>query len=155
MIPEGINISDLTTQLLDDGVAFVHDDPELHAQLVASREQSPALHNAGFVVLNFTPAQPADLRDIAQELLLSTDLSTIVVRSPDSGAIVSNAYSRAHLESAQHAFLSTPTIEAGVANLNQELETSPAVGGTLTLILASVIFLVSIALTLVKVKRTD
>ncbi|MDO5511114.1 DUF6676 family protein [Corynebacterium sp.] len=121
MIPEGVDIDDLSLQLAEDSVAF---DAVAPAERIDSLE--PGLIDAvthagdsgfgslGVVVLTHTPAHTPDLRDVAQDLLLGTDLETVIVRAPGSGAMVSEVHSRGALESAQHPFLANPDVVGGV-----------------------------------------
>ncbi|RNE49170.1 DUF6676 family protein [Corynebacterium alimapuense] len=120
MIPAGVDIPNLAQQLQEDSVAFGNPDAVnmgagLEPGLVSAvtHAESIDVGPVGVVVLDFTPNITADLRDIAQELLMATDLDTIIVRAPGTGAIVSETHSRSAIESAQHAFLGNPNIEEG------------------------------------------
>lgn len=117
MIPADVDLDDLRHQLGEDAVAFGTLVPEGRAA-----ELEPGLLGAvdhardtdfgtlGIVLLERTPPQAADMRDVAQELLMSTDLDTVIVRSPHSGAVVSDMHSRAELEMAQYPFLGNADI---------------------------------------------
>lgn len=121
MIPAGIDIDDLARQVEEDAVAF---GPLVPAERIGELE--PGLVDAtvhaeasgfgplGVVVLGETPAHQPDLRDIAQDVLLSTDVDTVIVRAPESGAVVSDVHSRADIESAQYPFLGNPDVVGGV-----------------------------------------
>lgn len=117
MIPADVDLDDLNRQLSEDAVAFGTLVPEGRAA-----ELEPGLLDAvthargtdfgtlGLVILERTPPQTADMRDVAQELLMATDLDTVIVRAPYSGAVVSDVHSRAELEMAQYPFLGNPDI---------------------------------------------
>lgn len=121
MIPDGVNLDDLALQLEEDSVAF---GPFVPSGKVSDVE--PGLIDAvthagegdfgslGVVVLEHTPAHAPDLRDVAQDLLLSTGMDTIIVRTPESGAVVSDVHSRAALEQAQYPLLGNPDLVGGV-----------------------------------------
>ncbi|MDO4908508.1 MAG: hypothetical protein Q3962_01475 [Corynebacterium sp.] len=104
MIPANVDIDSLARQLEQGSIAW-------QSSKSPQREDAPyiesALHgtNIKLVVLDETPAQTADLRDIAQTLMEKTGSETVVVRAPGSGALVSTHYSRANLEYGQAAFL--------------------------------------------------
>ncbi|GAB3704301.1 DUF6676 family protein [Corynebacterium nasicanis] len=128
MIPEGVDIDDLASQLGEDSVAFSSTLPvervgELEPGLidaVAHAEQS-GFGSLGVVVLEHTPAHVPDLRDIAQDLLLDSGLETVVVRTPDSGAIVSDLHSRGAIESAQYRYLGDPDVVGATFRLVDDL----------------------------------
>ena len=83
----------------------------------------------GFVALDETPAQTADLRDIAQELLDTTNINTIIVRAPGSGAIVSDQYSRKTVELAQWDLLGNPDYVSAVDNYVASVSSDSTHGG--------------------------
>ena len=62
----------------------------------------------------------ADLRDVAQELQLRTGVETVIVRTPQGGAAVSDSYSRADLEAAESAFAGVST-DVGLRNYIEAL----------------------------------
>ena len=103
MVPESVNLSDLSEQLLVDGVALERDNDALHRDLMAARDYaaSRGVGELGIAVLEAPPAQLADMRDIAQELARDTGIATMVVKVPGTAAVVSTRYSRADLEKAQ------------------------------------------------------
>ncbi|BAC18470.1 hypothetical protein HMPREF0290_1696 [Corynebacterium efficiens YS-314] len=131
MIPDNIDINALARDLEDDAVAMG----------TAMREQYPAMEEElsriaedaadgefgtlGYVVLDNTPAVTADLRDIAQELVNTTSFDTVAVRSPGSGAVVSDIHTRASLEAAQQEMLGTPDYVEGASLLVRDVTTSP------------------------------
>lgn len=121
MIPEGVDIDDLARQIDEDSVAFGSFVPaekmgELEPGLIdaVSHADSSGFGSLGVVVLEHTPAHAPDLRDIAQDVLLATDVETVIVRAPGSGAIVSDAHSRAEIEAAQYPFLADGDVVGGV-----------------------------------------
>lgn len=121
MIPDGVDIDDLSRQLAEDSVAFgsampVEQVSSLEPGLIdaVSHAEQSDFGSLGVVVLGQTPSHTPDLRDIAQDLLLGTDVDTVIVRAPESGAIVSDVHSRAAIEEAQYPFLGNPDIVGGV-----------------------------------------
>lgn len=117
MIPADVDLDDLTRQLDEDAVAFgVFVPGEKAADLepglldAVARAEGTDFGSLGFVVLERTPPHTADIRDVAQELLMATDVDTVIVRAPHSGAVVSETHSRAALEVAQYPFLGNPDI---------------------------------------------
>ena len=97
MVPESVNLSDLSEQLLVDGVALERNNDTLHRDLVAARDYaaSRGVGELGIAVLEAPPARLADMRDIAQELARDTGIATMVVKVPGTAAVVSTKYSRA------------------------------------------------------------
>ena len=113
MIPEQYNIDELAAQLNDDSVVLgaygrEHPGAEQDIATILANAENQGRGSFGFVALDETPAQTADLRDIAQELLDTTNINTIIVRAPGSGAIVSDQYSRKTVELAQWDLLGNP-----------------------------------------------
>lgn len=97
---------EIAAQINDDGVAFVDlpDDPALQDQLIDALGERD-----GFIV---APSGANDLRDLGQDVLDSSDADTIIVRSPESAAVVSDEHSRAAIESAQgHLFTEPDYVE--------------------------------------------
>ncbi|WP_326998933.1 Rv1476 family membrane protein [Corynebacterium ulcerans] len=122
MLPQGIDVNAYEAELKSSGVALQTPNAEVREKLIdATQGQGLAI-----AVVDQTPEHPADLRDLAQELLnrLSADseVSTVAVRSPHTGAIVSKGHSRAELEAAQHQFFSEPDYVVGVTRLAMDLE---------------------------------
>ena len=107
MVPESVNLSDLSEQLLVDGVALERDNDALHRDLMAARDYaaSRGVGELGIAVLEAPPARLADMRDIAQELARDTGIATVVVKVPGTAAVVSTRYSRADLEKAQQSLV--------------------------------------------------
>lgn len=104
--------AELVRQLSVDQVAFagLPDDPALQDQLAAVVDDS-----TGMIVAPAGEATPADLRDLAQDVLDTSALHTVVVRSPESVAAVSDLHSRAELEVAQTRMLAEPDYVAGLS----------------------------------------
>lgn len=121
MIPENVNIAELATELEEDSVAMGpltgEQYPTLEPDLIEVVEGAGDFGSLGVVVLDETPAATSDLRDIAQELLNVSAVDTVVVRSPTSGAVVSDVHSRAALEMGQHEMLGTVDFVAGTESL--------------------------------------
>ncbi len=126
MIPADVDIDDLARQLDEDSVAV----GEAHAGLepaladVVGRAEGADFGSLGIVVLDHTPPRTADLRDVAQDLQLATDLDTVLLRTPSSGAVVSDVHDRARLESAQHLFLGDPDIPAAAHRFVDQVSAS-------------------------------
>lgn len=121
MIPAGIDTDDLARQIGEDAVAFGTQVPagrvaELEPGLVdaVAHADASGFGSLGVVVLGETPPHAPDLRDVAQDLLLATDVDTVIVRAPESGAVVSDLHTRADIESAQYPFLGNPDVVGGV-----------------------------------------
>ena len=141
MVPESVNLSDLSEQLLVDGVALERDNDALHRDLVAARDYaaSRGVGELGIAVLEAPPAQLADMRDIAQELARDTGIATMVVKVPGTAAVVSTKYSRADLEKAQQSLVVQPDYGVGVRGFADSLANPLPVG------LLSVLLLVVVA----------
>ena len=141
MVPESVNLSDLSEQLLVDGVALERDNDALHRDLMAARDYaaSRGVGELGIAVLEAPPAQLADMRDIAQELARDTGIATMVVKVPGTAAVVSTKYSRADLEKAQQSLVVQPDYGVGVRGFADSLANPLPVG------LLSVLLLVVVA----------
>ena len=130
MIPENIDLKQLASELGDDAVAMGEHTgnqfPTLEKDLinVVSDAKESDFGSLGVVILDETPVMTSDLRDIAQELLIQTDLDTVVVRAPMSAAVVSDVHSRAALESGQHDLLGTTDYVLGTELLVQDVTES-------------------------------
>lgn len=100
MIPEGVDIPDLSAQLAEDGVAFSNPDlatnTEIQDPIVSTLQDSH-----GIAVVDVYPTRLADARDIAQELQDATGLDTVVVQTVRNASAVSDTYSRAAIEATQ------------------------------------------------------
>lgn len=100
MIPEGIDVADLSAQLSEDGVAF--SNPELaHDADVQAPIEAALQDSHGIAVVDVHPQRLADARDIAQELQDATGLDTVIVQTVRNVSAVSDTYPRAALESVQ------------------------------------------------------
>ena len=152
MIPAGVDVPDLAQQIDEDSVAYGGDGGEGFARDVepglldaAAHAESGDFGSVGFVVLDRTPERTADLRDIAQDVLLATDVDTVVVRAPGSGAIVSDVHSRSAIESAQYSFLGDPDVVGAAHRFIDDVTgagiTWPIVAVALLLTIAAVVAL--------------
>lgn len=141
MVPESVNLSDLSEQLLVDGVALERDNGALHRDLMAAKDYaaSRGVGELGIAVLEAPPARLADMRDIAQELARDTGIATMVVKVPGTAAVVSTKYSRADLEKAQQSLVVQPDYGVGVRGFADSLANPLPVG------LLSVLLLVVVA----------
>lgn len=141
MVPESVNLFDLSEQLLVDGVALERESDALHRDLVAARDYaaSRGVGELGIAVLEAPPARLADMRDIAQELARDTGIATMVVKVPGTAAVVSTKYSRADLEKAQQSLVVQPDYGVGVRGFADSLANPLPVG------LLSVLLLVVVA----------
>lgn len=149
MIPADIDLDDLASQLQGDGVAIAgigQSYPDMEGELVEVLAEADAggFGSAGIVLLDQTPAQPADQRDIARDLLDLTGLDTVIVRSPGSGAIVSDTHSRADIESAQWHFLGNGDYVAATRDLVNRMVETPEPHWLLLSLLA-LLFLAGVA----------
>ncbi|MDO5097733.1 MAG: hypothetical protein Q4D85_03170 [Corynebacterium sp.] len=153
MIPENVHIADLSAQLSEDGVGMVAPDPVLHEEMASALKyaESVGIDDAGIVVLPEALAQPADHRDIAQELLNGGDLNLVIVQSPGGGAAVAHSLSRAELEAAEASLFSGVDFSTGLRMFFDDL-TSNAVPTVSFLAILVGLFLVGLAATAVKVK---
>ncbi|MEJ5927242.1 DUF6676 family protein [Corynebacterium sp. H128] len=128
MIPEDVDLNSLRSQIEADSVAINKlglEYPSLEPELVdVSRHASESgFGKTAFVLLDRTPNGAAATRDVAQELLNTTDFETIIVRTPGSGAIVSHDFSRAQIEAAQYDFFANPEIASGAREFVDTLNT--------------------------------
>ena len=141
MVPESVNLSDLSEQLLVDGVALERNNDTPHRDLVAARDYAVfrGVGELGIAVLEAPPARLADMRDIAQELARDTGIATMVVKVPGTAAVVSTKYSRADLEKAQQSLVVQPDYGVGVRGFADSLANPLPVG------LLSVLLLVVVA----------
>ncbi|MCS4489312.1 DUF6676 family protein [Corynebacterium sp. ES2775-CONJ] len=108
MIPSTIDMNDLARQLAEDDVALETQDDNLHDTLESAKlylEEQTMVSPVGVVVVDQTPPQPADLRDIGQVLLDAGGYELVIVRSPDSSGVVSTTLSRAEIESAKFSLV--------------------------------------------------
>lgn len=141
MIPAELNTEDLASQLAGDGIAFETQNPAnpaLEAHL-ADTVGSLGSSDLGIAVLETTPQQLADLRDVAQVLHDATGYETVIVRAPGGVGAVSGDLPRAAVESGQRALLAEPDYGAGVrafveAAEAQSVQWVPAGAGSLVLL---------------------
>lgn len=152
MIPENVDVARLSMELDADGVAMGEVTGGLHPTLeadlidVLNNAGSSDFGSVGMIVLDETPAATSDLRDIAQEALMQSNVETVIVRSPHSAAVVSDVHSRATLESGQHDLLSTWDYVHGTKLLIDDVTGSGLMG--INWVLVTVIGLVALALTI-------
>ncbi|MDY5784535.1 DUF6676 family protein [Corynebacterium sp.] len=119
MIPADVDMAALEAQLRDDGIAFGTANPanealEVHLQSASAVSEGAILQNAGIVVLEMTPEQPADLRDIAHDLADATGRDPVIVRTPQASGAVSETLTRHQVESAQRAMMAQPDYGEGL-----------------------------------------
>jgi len=154
MVPESVNLSDLSEQLLVDGVALERDNDALHRDLVAARDYaaSRGVGELGIAVLEAPPARLADMRDIAQELARDTGIATMVVKVPGTAAVVSTKYSRADLEKAQQSLVVQPDYGVGVRGFADSLANPLPVG--LLSVLLLVVVAVAVGASLMRIKAS-
>ena len=152
MVPESVNLSDLSEQLLVDGVALERDNDALHRDLMAARDYaaSRGVGELGIAVLEAPPARLADMRDIAQELARDTGIATVVVKVPGTAAVVSTRYSRADLEKAQQSLVVQPDYGVGVRGFADSLANPLPVGLLSTLLL--VVIAAAVGASLMRIK---
>lgn len=152
MVPESVNLSDLSEQLLVDGVALERESDALHRDLVAARDYaaSRGVGELGIAVLEAPPARLADMRDIAQELARDTGIATMVVKVPGTAAVVSTKYSRADLEKAQQSLVVQPDYGVGVRGFADSLANPLPVGLLSALLLVVVAAAVGASLMRIK-----
>ena len=152
MVPESVNLSDLSEQLLVDGVALERESDALHQVLIAARDYatSRGVGELGIAVLEAPPARLADMRDIAQELARDTGIATMVVKVPGTAAVVSTRYSRADLEKAQQSLVVQPDYGVGVRGFADSLANPLPVGLLSTLLL--VVIAAAVGASLMRIK---
>lgn len=152
MVPESVNLSDLSEQLLVDGVALERENDALHQDLMAAKDYaaSRGVGELGIAVLDAPPARLADMRDIAQELARDTGIATMVVKVPGTAAVVSTRYSRADLEKAQQSLVVQPDYGVGVRGFADSLANPLPVGLLSALLLVVVAAAVGASLMRIK-----
>lgn len=112
MIPADVDISALSRQLEDAPVAFT--SPEMVDPVLAEQLREVVAGESAAVIVS-GPGNPTHLRDVGQAVLDSTDFSTVIVRGPGTGAVVSEEYSRATIETSRDTLLAEPDYVVGVA----------------------------------------
>lgn len=122
-----VDLGALSAQLMENKVAFGTDNPVNEAlghdvtRAIATAEDA-GTGSLGVVVLESTWRHPAQLRDIAEDLRLSTDLDTIVVRTPNATAAASDTLTRAQVERGEYALISQPDYAVGVEAFGRQAE---------------------------------
>lgn len=149
MIPHDVDMESLARQLSEDGVAIGavgEEYPRMEGELHQVLEEASAsgFGSTGMVLLDSTPEQAADQRDIAQDLLNAGELDTVIVRSPGSGAIVSDVHSRAEIESAQAHFLNNPDIVAATRSLVDHISAADVNWAGVTALLLAVVIIAAV-----------
>lgn len=112
MIPADVDISALSRQLEDSPVAFT--SPEMVDPVLAERLREVVAGESAAVIVS-GPGNPTHLRDVGQAVLDGTNFSTVIVRGPGTGAVVSEEYSRATIETSRDTLLAEPDYVVGVA----------------------------------------
>lgn len=141
MIPAGVDLSDLSAQLSQGNVAIGEHAEFARAQQSQLRQAIAEINSNsaelasqdtentdtltgdgkfGIALIDTPYDKAADLRDVAQELQLRTGVETVIVRTPQGGAAVSDSYSRADLEAAESAFAGVST-DVGLRNYIEAL----------------------------------
>lgn len=145
--PAGLDLPGLAAQLREDGVAFGDPaavDPGLEADIAGALGQVRGGERVGVVVVDATPAGPAHLRDVAQDLQLETGLDTVIVRTPNLAIGVSEELTRAQVERGQAAMAVQPDYAAGVGDFYAAadgLSVPWGLAGALTLLTAVAVVL--------------
>lgn len=152
MIPAEIDIADLASQLQEDRVAIgkvVQAYPSMEGELqeVLAAAGTEGFGSVGMVLLEQVPVRAADQRDIAHELINATGLDTVIVRSPGSGAIVSEVHTRADIEAAQWHFLGNDDYVLATRELVDHISAAPGPNWVLLTALALVLILAVVMLT--------
>lgn len=153
MIPQHIVVDDVIRDLADDAVAFTPEAPvdealaEQLSQLLSGSDA--ATGRAAYLVAG--PGSGADLRDLGQAVLDSggeaLGLDTVIVRAPESAAVVSDVASRAAIESSQGELLATPDYVEGLRRFLLDMEGAGIGDGTwLLLALAALAAVLAVAL---------
>ena len=144
-----VNLDALAAQLTSNKIAFGTENPN-NAQL--AQELGRAIENVessgmgpvGVVVLEATPERVGDLRDIAQDLQNTTQLATVVVRTPRSTAAVSDSLTRAQVERGQFALISQPDYPAGIEAFAAEAQAGPSAQCSWGLVCALAVALIAL-----------
>lgn len=147
MIPEGVDIDGLSAQLAQGHVALERPDAALEEGLRAATEhaESTGFSSLGVAIVEHTPPQTADLRDIAQELMDTTGLDTVIVRAPGSGAVVSTVHSRAEIESAQAGFLQRWDYPEATVALVEHINADPVPEPAIATLSGAVVLVAAVA----------
>ncbi|PFG28698.1 DUF6676 family protein [Corynebacterium renale] len=113
-IPANVDIESLKAQLSAGNAAFepatstvldhaTLEDALLHANSLAAEDGG----TVAVAFLDSTPTQLADLRDIAQDLQLSTTHDTVIIQAPGGVGAASDTLTRAQIEIGEHALISS------------------------------------------------
>lgn len=118
MQPE-TTLEELIAQLGASPVAFGTDNPVndgLRGGLEGALDapDTALIDPAAVIVLEQTPKQVADLRDLAQDVAGQTDFDTVLVRTPHVAVGVSENLTRAQIERGQLAMVAEPDYVAGL-----------------------------------------
>lgn len=159
MIPAGVDLSDLSAQLSQGNVAIGEhaefaraqqsqlqqaiaeinsNSAELANQDTENTDTPTGDGNFGIALIDTPYDKAADLRDVAQELQLRTGVETVIVRTPQGGAAVSDSYSRADLEAAESAFAGVST-DVGLRNYTEALSSPNPSWLVFAIVIAAVI----------------
>ncbi|MDC7068366.1 hypothetical protein PQG67_04450 [Corynebacterium pseudodiphtheriticum] len=159
MIPAGVDLSDLSAQLSQGNVAIGEhaefaraQQSQLRQAIAEINSNSAELANQdtkntdaptgdgkfGIALIDTPYDKAADLRDVAQELQLRTGVETVIVRTPQGGAAVSDSYSRADLEAAESAFAGVST-DVGLRNYTEALSSPNPSWLVFAIVIAAVI----------------
>ena len=157
MAPVNVDKASLSAQLADDGVAFETDNPVnllIEPGLLRATQDANQTDNGpyGFVVLEQVGVGPGALRDLAQEMMDATDANTVIIRTPDATAAVSNTLTRAQIEEAQFALIRQTDYAQGIDAFVMETAQPGPVWGGLGLLLVAAVAVIALA-TRVSVKR--
>lgn len=132
MIPPDVDLNRILTDIKQDSVSVGMNikkaEPTFALDLATAvaNLESGEFGTLGVIVLEVTPSPASSIRDIGQEVLMRSDKDTIAVRTPGSGAVVSDIHSRASLESGQEFFLNNNDyIQGTVALVNQVVHPVP------------------------------
>ncbi|GAB3943817.1 DUF6676 family protein [Corynebacterium tapiri] len=112
-------VAEIAQQLDEDSVAFhnLPADPALEHGL-----REALIDDSGIVVVPEHAGSAPELRDLAQDVMNTSGLDTVIVRSPEAAAVVSASHSRAEIESAEWSLASNPDYIAGTRSLFTELD---------------------------------
>lgn len=113
-IPANVDFESLKTQLSAGNAAFEPFTSTVldHATLENALQHANSItdESGGTVAVAFldsTPTQLADLRDIAQDLQLSTTHDTVIIQAPGGVGAASGSLTRAQVEIGEHALISS------------------------------------------------
>lgn len=146
-IPENIDYDSLREQLSAGNVAFepttsANVDHQAVEHAIASASATEGLGGDSIAVayLDTTPTQLADLRDVAQDLQLSTTHDTVIVQAPGGVGAVSDTLTRAQIEAGQDALVSAPPETGVTAFLEAAQQADTTNWGIITVIAIAILF---------------